>query len=142
MEFQVTFDANDPSVLADFWMAALNYRRDTPPEGFDSWDDFLKEAGVPEKDWNNANAIVPQNGDGPRIYFQKVPEEKRVKNRVHLDLRVAPGLKDIERMIELEKKAQFLESIGASRVRRVDADHLNVGFIVMMDPEGNEFCLD
>lgn len=142
MEFQVTFDANDPAKLADFWQVALDYKRDDPPNGFDTWDAFLKEAGVPEEKWNDADAIVPSNGSGPRIYFQKVPEGKVAKNRIHLDLRAAHGLKDIERMIALEKKAVLLEGIGASRIRRVDADGLNVGFIVMADPEGNEFCLD
>jgi hypothetical protein len=65
------------------------------------------------------------------------------KNRVHLDVRVAPGLEGEERMAALEAECDRLVTLGATRVRRHDpAPPMSAGFIVMTDPEGNEFCLD
>jgi len=72
-----------------------------------------------------------------------VPEGKVVKNRVHLDVRVAPGLEGDARMAALEEDADRLVALGATREQRVDPDGgMESGFIVMQDPEGNEFCLD
>ena len=59
---------------------------------FDVWHDFLREVGVPESQWNSRSAAEDPDGDGPRLFFQQVPEGKTAKNRVHLDLRAAPGL--------------------------------------------------
>ena len=84
---QVTFDAADPDRLASFWAAALNYKKQDPPEGYASWEEFLAGQGIPETEWNSASAIVDPDGAGPRIFFQQVPESKRSKNRVHLDLK-------------------------------------------------------
>ena len=85
---QIVFDCADPDTLATFWAAALHYKKQDPPSGFASWPDFLKAQGIPEQEWNSASAIVDPDGAGPRIYFQRVPEGKVVKNRVHLDLNV------------------------------------------------------
>ena len=72
-----------------------------------------------------------------------MPEGKSVKNRVHLDVRAAPGLDGEERMAALEVEAERLVGLGATRVRRVIEElPLPAGWIVMQDPEGNEFCLD
>jgi hypothetical protein len=89
---QVTFDAADPAALAAFWAGALGYVADPPPEGFASWEAWATDQGIPEERWNDASAIVDPDGAGPRIFFQKVPEGKAAKNRVHLDVRTAPGL--------------------------------------------------
>lgn len=139
-EFQVTFDAADPAALAAFWAEVLGYRIQDPPPGFDSWDAALEAWGVPPERRNDASAIV---GSGPRIYFQRVPEGKTVKNRVHLDVRAAPGLTGDERMAALELECSRLVAIGAVRLARHEpAPPMGFGHIVMADPEGNEFCLD
>src|SRR5256885_15859630 len=85
---QIVCDAVDPDRLARFWAEALHYKRQDPPTGFASWPAWLKAQGIPESEWNSASAVVDPDGSGPRIYFQQVPEGKRVKNRVHLDLNV------------------------------------------------------
>ena len=79
MKFQVTFDANDPAGLADFWALALGYEIQPPPRGFDSWDDWATGMGIPEENWNDARALVDPTGEGPRIFFQRVPEGKTAK---------------------------------------------------------------
>ncbi len=81
-------------------------------------------------------------GTGPRLFFQRVPEPKVAKNRVHLDLRTATELSGADRMHALELRAGELVARGATRVRLSPPDALSKGFIVMADPEGNEFCLD
>ena len=148
---QVTFDARDPRALSSFWREALDYVHPGPPgvdlpEGADplaAWDDFLAGAGVPQEQRNTRSAIEDPDGHGPRLFFQQVPEGKVAKNRVHLDVRAAPGLQGSERMAALETECGRLVALGATRVRRDEpALPLSSGFIVMTDPEGNEFCLD
>ena len=73
-EVQVTFDCGDPAALAEFWAAALDYVVQPPPEGFDSWDAALSAWGVPEDRRNERSAVVDREGDGPRLFFQRVPE--------------------------------------------------------------------
>jgi hypothetical protein len=142
-DVQITFDCADPGALAEFWAAALDYQLQPPPEGFETWDDALRTFGVPEDQWNSRSAILPRGGDGPRVLFQRVPEGKTAKNRVHLDVRVAPGLTGDERMAALEAEAARLEALGATRAYRVEPDgRMEQGFISMQDPEGNELCLD
>ena len=142
-EVQVTFDCADPAALAAFWAEVLGYQVQPPPEGFDSWEAALEAFGVPRDQWNSRSAIVPVDDHRPRVFFQRVPEGKTVKNRVHLDVRAAPGLAGDERMEALEAEASRLEALGASRAYRVEPDPpLEFGFITMHDPEGNEFCLD
>ena len=140
-EFQVTFDCADPAALAAFWAEALGYQVQPPPQGFESWDDALRAFGVPEGQWNSRSAIVADGA--PRVFFQRVPEGKAAKNRVHLDIRVAPGLVADERMQALEAEASRLEALGATRAYRVEPDgRMEQGFITMLDPESNELCLD
>lgn len=142
-EVQVTFDAGDPAALAAFWAEALGYRLQDPPPGFDSWEQALEAMGVPEDRRNDASAIVDPSGAGPRVFFQRVPEGKTAKNRVHLDVRAAPGLQGDERMAELERACERLVALGATRLQRFEPDPpMGAGHIVMQDPEGNEFCLD
>ncbi|WP_130799848.1 VOC family protein [Streptomyces otsuchiensis] len=148
---QVTFDANDPRVLSTFWREVLGYVHPAPPgtdlpEGADplaAWDDFLAGMGVPEERRNDASALEDPDGQGPRIFFQRVPEGKTAKNRVHLDVRAAPGLQGDDRMAALEAECDRLLPLGATRVSRHEPEPpMSAGFIVMTDPEGNEFCLD
>ena len=140
---QVSFDCSDPAALSAFWAQALGYRLDSPPRGFDSWDEALEAWGVPEDRRNDASALVDPDGVGPRLWFQRVPEGKTAKNRVHLDVRAAPGLEGEQRMAALEAEADRLVGIGASRGQRFEPDGvMSSGTIVMADPEGNEFCLD
>ncbi|MFG2296188.1 VOC family protein [Streptomyces sp. NPDC048603] len=149
--FQVTFDARDPRALSAFWREALGYEYPAPPgvelpEGADplaAWDEFLERAGVPEDQRNAASALEDPDGSGPRVLFQRVPEDKTAKNRVHLDVRAAPGLEGEERMAALEAACGRLVALGATRLGRFEpAPPMSYGFIVMADPEGNEFCLD
>ena len=141
-EVQVTFDCGDPAALAEFWAAALRYVLQPPPEGFDSWDAALAAWGVPQDQRNERSAVVDPDGAGPRVFFQRVPEGKSAKNRVHLDVRAAPGLDGEARMAEIESASERLVALGATRVQRFEADVAGGGYIVMQDPEGNEFCLD
>jgi hypothetical protein len=98
---------------------------------------------VPESERNTASALEDPDGAGPRLYFQRVPEDKVAKNRVHLDVRAAPGLEGEARMAALEAECGRLLALGATRLRRHEPEPpMSGGFIVMADPEGNEFCLD
>jgi catechol 2,3-dioxygenase-like lactoylglutathione lyase family enzyme len=142
-DVQITFDCADPAGLATFWAEALGYQVQGPPEGFESWDQALEAFGVPPERWNDASAVIDPAGSGPRLFFQRVPEGKQVKNRVHLDVRAAPGLAGEARMAVLETEAERLVAHGATRLERHEpAPPLGAGHIVMADPEGNEFCLD
>lgn len=150
-EIQITFDAHDPVALSYFWREALGYLHPAPPgreipEGtdpFSVWDEFLAEINVPESERRNNSALEDPDGHGPRLFFQRVPEGKTAKNRLHMDLRAAPGLTGDARMEALETECERLVSHGASRVKRFEPDPpMSGGFIVMADPEGNEFCLD
>lgn len=142
-EFQVTFDCADPGALAEFWAEALGYEFDAPPPGFDTWDAALDAWGVPADQRNGASAVHDADGSGPRLYFQRVPEGKSVKNRLHLDVRAAPGLKGEQRMAALDAECERLLALGAKQLKRNEpAPPTSDGFIIMADPEGNEFCLD
>jgi catechol 2,3-dioxygenase-like lactoylglutathione lyase family enzyme len=150
-QVQVTFDAHDPRALSSFWRDVLGYVHPAPPgvdlpPGADplaAWDEFLAGIGVPEEQRNSNSAVEDPDGSGPRLFFQQVPEDKVAKNRLHLDVRAAPGLQGDERMAALEAECDRLVGLGATRVRRDEpAPPLSAGFIVMRDPEGNEFCLD
>jgi catechol 2,3-dioxygenase-like lactoylglutathione lyase family enzyme len=142
-DVQITFDAADPARLAQFWAEALGYRLQDPPQGFESWDQALEAFGVPPERRNDAAAVIDPDGSGPRLFIQRVPEGKQAKNRVHLDVRAAPGLEGDARMAALEAEAERLVSHGATRLDRHEpAPPLGAGHIVLADPEGNEFCLD
>jgi hypothetical protein len=142
-EIQVTFDCADPAAMAEFWAAALGYAVQPPPPGFDSWEAALTAMNVPPEQHNDASAVIDPDGRGPRLFFQRVPEGKAAKNRVHLDVRAADGLEGDERMAALEQRCAQLVALGAARLGRHEpAPPLQGGHIVMADPEGNEFCLD
>ena len=116
-------DANDPHGLAAFWTAALGY---------------VTEPGFEEGD---CASIIDPDGVGPAISFLKVPETKVAKNRLHIDIRVAgSGTRSPETEVRLRAKAAELLGTGATHVRD-DYYGDQLGHIVMLDPEGNEFCV-
>ena len=106
--YQTVIDCHGPPALAAWWREMLGW-----------------EAETTHDDWTS---IVAPDGSH-RIGFQKVPEPKTVKNRVHLDLAAA----------DEETTARAIEAMGATRrwVSEVPDDH----FVVLADPEGNEFCI-
>jgi Glyoxalase-like domain len=130
---QVAFDCADPAALSRFWAAALGYVLNPPPEGHDSWESWLSAMGVPESEWNSASAVIDPEGKGPRLYFQRVPEGKAAKNRLHLDLRVPGGREAIQ------PEADRLVALGATVVG--PKEERGEFWVVLQDPEGNEFCL-
>ncbi|ROT32910.1 VOC family protein [Micromonospora sp. HM5-17] len=111
----VSFDCADPYALAGFWAEVLG--RPRHPED---------QPGDPE-------AVLPApDGVGPTVYFQRVPEPKTVKNRVHICLQPTDRTRDAE--------VERLLGLGATQV----ADHRRpdgTGWVVLADPEGNEFCV-
>ena len=137
---QIVIDAADPARLAEFWALALAYRQQPPPPGFDTWEDFARSIEVPEAKWGDRAAVVDPAGVGPRVFFQRVPEGKTAKNRVHIDVSVSVGAADREQGWALVlAHVERLVGAGATMLREVPepAGHC----IVMRDPEGNEFCV-
>lgn len=138
--FQVTFDCANPERLAKFWSDALGYVLQPPPEGFNSWDEFAEANQIPKEKRGDIAAIIDPAGSGPRVLFLRVPEGKTVKNRVHLDVNVSTSGSDPEAgKTEVRSVAERLTELGATRLNEVDGR--NDFWIVMQDPEGNEFCI-
>ena len=110
VSLHLVIDRADPEPLGRFWAAALGYELEPPPDGFASWDAYRGDVGVPEDELGTgADCIVDPGGQGPRIWFQVVPERKAAKNRVagqlesrrfpaELDLGYAEGLKKAGRL--------------------------------------------
>jgi hypothetical protein len=116
-------DAADPASLARFWAAALGY---VIEPGFDS---------------PGNTSIIDPDDELPAIGFLRVPEPKTAKNRLHIDIRVAgPGERSPESAVRMRAKAAALVELGATQVRE-DFYGDQLGHIVMLDPEGNEFCV-
>lgn len=135
---QVTFDAHDPQRLAQFWAVALDYVFDPPPPGFASWADFATARGIPRDQWRAA--VSDPAGQGPRLFFQPVPEGKTAKNRVHVDVQVGAGTADpAQRRAKVAEHVERLVAAGATKLD--DVDEMSEHWTVMLDPEGNEFCV-
>ena len=139
---QVTFDCGDPNALAGFWAEVLGYQYDPPPPGFDTWDQALDAWGVPAEHRNDRSAVSDPTGAGPRLFFQKVPEGKVAKNRVHLDLNVSGGASVPleERRSLVDAEVARLKTLGATDERGAMEKHGEY-WVRMNDPEGNEFCV-
>ncbi len=90
--FQVTFDYADLGRLASFWTTALGYTKRSPPAGTATRPKYLAAQGIPEEQWDAFSAVADPEGKGPRLYFQRVPEPRTAKNRVHLNVNVGGGL--------------------------------------------------
>jgi len=138
---QVTFDCADPERLSRFWVTLLGYQVPDPPDGFATWDQWAVANAIPEDQMNAARAIEDPDGFGPRIFFQRVPEPKTIKNRVHLDVNVGGGRNTPleERRKRVDAEVERVIGLGASKVGPVEQGEDY--WVVMQDPEGNEFCL-
>ena len=135
---QVAIDCADPDRLAAFWCEVLGYRVADPPPGHSTWSDYSRAVAVePDEAWSR---IVDPDGAGAPLLFHRVPEGKTTKNRMHIDIRVRPpGASDDEARPYIEDEARRLVDLGATHVRTdVDGDDC---YAVMLDPEGNEFCV-
>jgi predicted enzyme related to lactoylglutathione lyase len=125
----VVFDCRDAVPLARFWAAALGWR--VAP-----YDDAemlrLAAAGVHDLEDDPSVLVEPPQEDGaaPRLFFTEVPEPKIAKNRVHLDV-----IADADLGSEVER----LEALGATIRNWAEED--GGMWCVMLDPEGNEFCV-
>lgn len=146
LEVQVVIDCHHPRALGQFWMLALGYVEEPPPAPFATWDEAMDAWGIgPDDDRDPAYAVIDPDGAGPRVFFQKVPEDKTVKNRVHLDVRWsdAQGVSVQDRAAKLAAArvhAATLVAAGGVVLREVD-DPREGAWVVMGDPEGNEFCV-
>jgi hypothetical protein len=129
--FQVTIDAASPRRLGEFWCTVLGYVEQPPPPGFDNWDDALDAMGIDRSVPDRAYAIVDPDRVGPRVFLLKVPESKTAKNRVHLDVNVGKEV--------MHTRAEELAQLGARIVAEFNEPEGH--WITMLDPEGNEFCL-
>jgi hypothetical protein len=110
----VCVDAADPANLAAFWTSALGWR-----QTFSDADEIVLEPPVGS----------PEDGVAPDLLFLRVPETKSVKNRIHIDLRPDDQAAEVDRLI----------SLGATRIDIGQGSA--VTWIVLADPEGNEFCV-
>jgi hypothetical protein len=142
--WQLTIDANDPASLVRFWAHALGYQPVPPAEPETTWHAHYRTRLGEETVFDDR--LFDPAGLGPPIWFQEVPEAKTVKNRLHLDL--YPTGRDnalpLERRIDIvEAKVAEMVRLGASVERRTRQDDPDdpVYFVVMHDPEGNEFCI-
>ncbi|MHB9852902.1 VOC family protein [Streptomyces krungchingensis] len=146
LHWKLVVDSSDPHAQADFWAAALHYRAE---DNSALVERLLEIGALPAEatvDFHGRatfrDLIAVRHPDDPydeesgtglgrRLLFQRVPEAKTVKNRLHLDLHTAPG----ERAAEVER----LTELGASVLRHVKEPAGE--WAVMADPEGNEFCV-
>jgi hypothetical protein len=142
--WQLTFDANDPGLLARFWAQALGYQPAPPADPQTTWHQHYRARLGEEAAFDDR--LFDPAGLRPPIWFQEVPEAKGGKNRLHLDL-YSTGRDNalpLKRRIEIvEAKVAELTGLGASverRTRHDDPDD-SVYYVVMRDPEGNEFCV-
>jgi hypothetical protein len=146
LHWKLVVDAADPHAQADFWAAALRYTAEDNSalvERLLSFGALPVEATVEYRGRPAFRDLIavrqpedpydPETGTGlgRRLLFQRVPEAKTVKNRLHLDLHVGPEQRAAE--------AARLEALGARVVREVKEPAGQ--WLLITDPEGNEFCL-
>lgn len=148
MTLQLTIDCADPRRLVAFWCEALGYVPEPPPGGHATWRDYWADMGVPEEELpagagDSPESIVDPAGQGPRVWFQQVPEPKVAKNRVHLDLKVGGG-RDVPLAVRTQRVTATVERLtkaGATVLRIMDDPGMEYYAVVLQDPEGNEFCV-
>jgi hypothetical protein len=138
-DIQIVIDAHDPVRLGDFWAKALGYEVEPPPPGFESWPDFAQANDFPKARW--AVGLIDPDGRGPRVFLPTVTDAKRGKNRVHLDIFVGGGsdISEAQRRERIALEVARLVDLGATQV--ADRSEHGTTWIVMQDPEGNEFCV-
>lgn len=139
MTLQLTFDCADPRLMVGFWGPALGYVPEPAPGGHRTWREYWVDMGVPAEELpegagESAESIVDPAGRGPRVWFQQVPEPKTSKNRVHLDLKVGGGRQGVDEVVAR------LTAAGATVLRVLDELETHYA-VVLLDPEGNEFCV-
>jgi hypothetical protein len=110
----LSVDSVDPPTVAAFWQAALGWRRT-----YEVDDEIVMEPP----------AGSPEDGVSPDLVFLRVPEAKAVKNRLHLDLR------------PLDQDAEVARLIGLGARRVSVGQGPDASWVVLADPEGNEFCV-
>lgn len=140
MAFQLTFDCADPHAQARFWAAAVGFEVDDHHEmisgliesgqvAADS-DDVVEVEG--RRRWRDyASATSADPDDDNRLLFQRVPEPKTAKNRLHLDLHAPEG--------ERDAKVAALIELGATKLW--DGQIGPQTWVTLADPEGNELCV-
>lgn len=146
LEWKVVVDAADPHAQAGFWSEALGYEiEDNSPLverllGLGAVPEAITTTAHGRRAWLGLAAVrhpddpfEPESGTGlgRRLLFQRVPEPKTVKNRLHLDLHAGPERRDAE--------VARLEELGAKVLRKVAEP--GGTWTVLSDPEGNEFCV-
>lgn len=119
----IVVDAAHPASIARFWADALEGYAVAPYDAAELAR--LKAFGINDPEDDPTVLVERRGGGGPRLWFQRVPEPKVVKNRMHLDLLTVDVKAEIARLTEL----------GAKVVERHDQ------LTILADPEGNEFCL-
>lgn len=140
---QIVIACEDPNRLAEFWADALGYIVQPPPEGYESWDEFADDVGIPEEQRNDISAVVDPEGQGPRVLFERW-DTGRPSKRVHFDVNSVGGgsvdLSDEERRQRLAQERERLEGLGATYGREATGMAGEI-WIEMYDPEGNWFCV-
>ncbi|WP_040700878.1 VOC family protein [Nocardia vinacea] len=146
LNWKLVIDTRNAPALADFWAAALEYEVEDPSvlvEQLLSAGQLTADAVVEHhgrKTFRGYAAIRHPDdpfdptsgvGQGRRLLFQDVPEDKSGKNRLHIDVHSEPGT--------LDALVARLEALGATRIREFDKGPAGHWWI-MRDPEGNEFC--
>ncbi len=121
----IVFDCSAPARLARFWAAALDDYEVAPYD--DAELDRLRSIGIDNIEDDPTVLVQAISGSGVRVWFQRVPEPKQAKNRVHIDLRTDDPHEEIARLVNL-----------GAHILEVQA---NDDVVVMHDPEGNEFCV-
>ena len=111
----LTIDCKDPDALAKWWASALNYE--------------ITYQSPPEETENREVVISQPGGHGWELLFLQAPDEKVVKNRYHLDLRPEEQSAEVDRLV----------GMGATKVDIGQGPE--VTWVVLADPEGNEFCI-
>ncbi|RZU53827.1 hypothetical protein EV385_5761 [Krasilnikovia cinnamomea] len=145
--FQLVIDCADPAKQTAFWSAALGYVPEPAPAGHATWKAYYRSLGVPDDELeqmgdDDADSIVDPDGAGPRIWFQPVPETKIVKNRLHLDIRIADRTAALQtRREQIDAEVERLTGLGASVVRVLAEPGMDHYGVTLHDPEGNEFCV-
>jgi len=138
----LTLDCGDVALVMAFWKEALGYVEPPPPEGWTTWEEWLRDQHVPEEEWGDGGGLDDPDGRLPEIAFLKVPEGKTAKNRVHLDLQVSGGRHLAQELRRTRIMAHVDRLVGAGgTVLREDLVEGELDHVVMADPEGNEFCV-
>lgn len=133
----ITFDCADPQRQSDFWSDVMGYERSVLPQ---EMRDALLAAGETEESLSDRS--VAWGGPGTqRFYFQRVPEPKTVKNRVHLDLRVGDGAPATHEAVDAE--VERIVALGATVLYKRESSWgpYPEYHWTLQDPEGNEFCV-